>query len=312
MDETDPSDFDARIQKLVDLQWKQNWLDARLAFPDLPKEDILRTLSGVGQSIADPAVMYRYAEQLPESFRAEAREIAEESEFESLLLRNPGEAMRMCERKGADFTAKHQERLLQAQAGASPQTTLAALKETRDPALRSRLMASIVGSESLWVDQTLRTKLCLDLVGTAPDLTLYKKEVTRLLESITDVSSQAGIDLLDKLPSSMRSEATVTLVQKWAKHEPVAASEWIANAQLGASRDAVISTLVASSHDDPEMAFANASVIKDPKLREDAARQVIKAWESIAPEAVYQLLQKSSLPKEEVAVLAQELGITNR
>lgn len=298
---------EAPVTSHVRYRWKQNWLTARLSLPNPPKEDILRTLEGL--QVADPSTLYAHVYRVPLEFRADAQKIVDEKNFLHALCIDEQAAIMFCEEQGPEFAAKHYPTIYQVQANTDPAKAADLLRRTENPELRVQLQEAIVKSQSLNVDTRIQSEVCLELVSSAADPSKYRDDVDRLVQRNADISIQAAKSFLEKLPlGDIRSGATIAFIQRWTERDPIAASEWIVNASLGSSKDSVIGALVAASHDDPEIAFANAAVIADPKLRQDAVRQVLNTWRTIAPDAVNDLLRKSPLPEADIALMEKEMN----
>ena len=88
-----------------------------------------------------------------------------------------------------------------------------------------------------------------------------------------------------------------------------ATSEWVRSLPPGFGRDSAASSLAnRAKEDDPEAAFAWAASVQDDKLRNDAAKEVIKSWAAVDRHAAQQAVEESSLPADQKTSLLNSLS----
>lgn len=304
LDESWPSDQQAR--KLMSDQWRRNWIDARLALPNLEKSDLLDAFRSI--TTLDPEVIDGYVQKVPESLRKDFLKVAEEYRFFYAYMQGPEKALVLCLEKGGAFSEEFYPQVIQGLSVTDPNVVLKLLQETKDAAQLIRMKSSVIKARHWMTNTELQTRLCLELIASDPNPATYSNDVKWLTQRHTEVSTQAGLAFLNKLPEGpIKDDATVAFISKWAEYDPVSASDWIASAELGQARDSVIHALVSASYDDPEVAFANAAAIKDQKLRREAVGGILEAWKSTAPDWVSQLLQNSLVPREDILSLKQSV-----
>jgi hypothetical protein len=128
-----------------------------------------------------------------------------------------------------------------------------------------------------------------------------------LAEQAAVSDTKMALDLVNRIPDEKNKRDTLQVViRSWSSYDPVAASEWLAQQPASRTRDFAIRELVLSSKDDPEIALANAAAISDPKVRLDAARDIVKVWRDIDEQALRAYLSGSSLSGPEQALLLEK------
>ena len=132
------------------------------------------------------------------------------------------------------------------------------------------------------------------------------KEVSAVAEKCAVETAKSSVEDAQRWCGSLKdgeikNNATVALVDYWAKYDPVAASEWVSDMPKGIVRDRAAFSIVKSGRDDPERALANVSSIADPGIRASAIKSVVDSWRIVDLEYTSRLIQASGLSSDEKA-----------
>jgi hypothetical protein len=108
-----------------------------------------------------------------------------------------------------------------------------------------------------------------------------------VLPGLIDADPVRAAGLIDSLPErQLRADATASLVQGWARRDPVGAEHWLQSLPPGPSSQRAaqaFATSAAPYH--PELAWAWAQSLEDPIARQDALKTVTRHWYRTDPAA---------------------------
>jgi hypothetical protein len=120
---------------------------------------------------------------------------------------------------------------------------------------------------------------------------------------------EAAIAGLAQLPDSEQvkpEDIYNDVAQAYVRHDPMAASEWIASLDEGPARDASVKTLVSNiSKTDPEAGFIWSETITDEDARTNSLRQTVQTWVKDDPDAAYAAVSDSKMAAAEKAPLLE-------
>lgn len=125
----------------------------------------------------------------------------------------------------------------------------------------------------------------------------------------TRQAPEDAVSWLARLPESFsdaRPNIYGQVASAYVRHDPMAASEWIASLDDGPERDRSVETLVNSiSRNDPEAGFLWAATVKDKGRRSNTLNRSVREWVKTDPEAAYEAVRKANIEAEEKEPLFQ-------
>lgn len=185
-------------------------------------------------------------------------------------------------------------------------------QETPDQALALRLDEKLMASLDLSRSYADLFQMYSDRIASAQGAGITSgvaAGIESFVKSSASRNRPIAVALIGKLPEGELREKTMqALASDWTKSDPIGASEWIAGLPPSRSRDIAASELVKGSHDDPEIALANAAAIQEPALRSQASASVVTRWKNLNPEAIGQLIEASPLPPGDKEALGKLLN----
>ena len=113
-----------------------------------------------------------------------------------------------------------------------------------------------------------------------------------------------AVDWLGQLPEDIeenhRDRIYDQVASAYVKHDPLAASEWIAGMDEGPARDSSVQSLVNQiSRTDPEAAFLWAETVGDADARKNSLNRSIREWIKYDKDAAYEAVVDSKMSAEE-------------
>lgn len=154
-----------------------------------------------------------------------------------------------------------------------------------DDLVKNALSSAIQGGEN----PSLITELSLDWLNRSQAEHEAKSQVatemiTSLVKDFGAIDSANGyVQSLEDV--SLQNSILETLGKTWVEHDPVSASEWIADSSTPPDiRNRIIEHLVRNIPDDPERTFQWATTIEgEPTLRADLIHYAEQEWERMDP-----------------------------
>lgn len=143
--------------------------------------------------------------------------------------------------------------------------------------------------------------------GAAESPNLVENLGIRLTEKVDLPTAQAWAGSLPTVEAQGKGFSGIVMGHYYEDSE--ATSEWVRSLPPGFGRDSAASSLAnRAKEDDPEAAFAWAASVQDDKLRNDAAKGVIKSWAAVDRLAAQQAVEESSLPADQKTSLLNSLS----
>jgi len=126
----------------------------------------------------------------------------------------------------------------------------------------------------------------------------------------------AATEALALLPESVddrRSDIYRQVANRYVRHDPMAASEWIATLDDGPERDESVDSLVSHIADsEPDSAFIWAATIDDAGKRKNGLNRAVRKWAETDPDAAFEAIKDARIEAEEKKPLFELLGRGDR
>lgn len=195
-------------------------------------------------------------------------------------------------------TLSHQ--LAQALAEEDRDAALEWLPEIKDESWRSNALQNILSS---WVVED--PVAAFDYIGRIEDESKMAELYSSAINRYFNEDPAGGVEWLEKLSAKgvlgkREDNSYRQAASAYVRHDPMAASEWIATLEPGKNRDGAVDSLVRQIHrTDPEAGFAWGVTMEDENRRRRNLEMSVREWVKTDRDAASQAIERAEISVEE-------------
>jgi hypothetical protein len=284
------------------------WLEFRLDLPD-PGPGVFDAFRGLSSESSE-ALMH-LAKKMPDKQQKWANgmiRLWQTTTLENAFLSDPTATwVQIQEMPSSERKEMRPDLLFSRYAEQNPREAWQFARHIPDSEIQDSVVLTIVGSVSQ-LPLSERRRIAFEHLSQI-DQARGALVVSALMKCYAEEDPWAGSLAVTELANSpVRDAAIAALAKSWSQLDAAAASDWIAQLPAGRSRDLAVRELTSNSIDDPEVALQNVANINNAQLRNEAARTVFAAWNSLNPAWIAELARKAGFSESEIAIFGTSLA----